>query len=238
MEINLILLSIIRFVVPLTIFRWPLLGFALSMMADTIDFQFLPHTTPQEVLFYNQWDKFFDIYFLAIAFYTTLRWKDKLAKKWAKILFGYRMIGVILFELTNLRYLLFIFPNLFDYFYLFYMLNRFLLKRDVVFAKPSVLYFALLLLLIPKLAQEFFIHIKQQMPWQQIAIPILGQAGLRDAPVNQAIWMLAYDALLIAVLVIKFQIADEQKRVYKNIGRLTKRITTSRLYPKILLPNK
>src|SRR5438105_3532200 len=97
--LTLIILGTIRFLVPLTIFRWPLVGYVLSMFADTIDYPFMPHNTPEQMRFYEQWDKLFDLYFLAIACYTVRNWKDELAKKWAIGLFIYRLVGTVLFEI-------------------------------------------------------------------------------------------------------------------------------------------
>lgn len=215
--ITLIIIGLIRILVPLTILRWPLVGFILSMMADTIDFRLMPHTNPDDVLFYNQFDKIFDIYFLTIALYITRTWQDKAAKKWALYLILYRIVGVILFEITSQRVLLFIFPNLFDYFFLFYETNKMLVGKKRIFAQTYLVYIILILLLIPKLIQEFFIHINQQMPWQFITIPFLGAAGERETLLNEIIWLILYDSLLLGILLFKLHISGEKHLAYKKV---------------------
>ncbi len=62
-----------------------------------------------------------DVYYLAIAYLSTLRnWSSVPAYRVARFLYFYRLVGVVAFELTQVRALLLIFPNTFEYFFMAY----------------------------------------------------------------------------------------------------------------------
>ena len=66
-----------------------------------------------------------DVYYLAIAYLSTLRnWTSRPAFRVARFLYFYRLVGVVAFELTQWRPLLLIFPNTFEYFFIAYEVVR------------------------------------------------------------------------------------------------------------------
>jgi len=74
---------------------------------------------------YQRYDKALDIYYLTIAYLATVRnWQNIHAFEVSRFLFYYRMVGVILFELRHNRTLLLIFPNPFEYFFIFIEATR------------------------------------------------------------------------------------------------------------------
>ncbi len=71
---------------------------------------------------------------------------------------------MILFEVTGIRKLLFFFPNLFENFYLFYLIAfRFFPKYAA--NTPAQLGVALFLLFLPKFGQEWMLHFQEMQPW-------------------------------------------------------------------------
>jgi len=69
-------------------------------------------------------------------------------------------VGDTLFELTQIRALLFVFPNTFEYFVIFYEAVR--LKWDpIVLTKKKLISAAALIWIFVKLPQEYWIHIAQ-----------------------------------------------------------------------------
>lgn len=168
---------IIRFFVPLAILRWPLAGFIAALLADNFDVAILSVFHTQDFSLYNPIDKWLDLYFLAIAFYTSLRWPNTLAKKTATYLFVYRLVGVLLYEITGLRMLLLIFPNLFGSFFIVYLLQKAILKRDLITTKKRLIGL-LIILLIPKLIQEYLLHVLQYPIWGAIVHTVLPALGL------------------------------------------------------------
>jgi uncharacterized membrane protein YwzB len=148
----------LRVLVPFTIFRWPLLGGVLALAADFYDFVLL-NTFGWGVLTsetYQPIDKIFDIYYLSFEFLVALRWNDLLAKKSAAALFSWRLAGIILFELTQMRKFLFFAPNIFEYFYLtFLAIKRF---RPEFRLTKKILVIILVVIGIPKLVHEYILH--------------------------------------------------------------------------------
>jgi hypothetical protein len=117
MELIVLIVILTRLIIPFSIFRWPLWGALASIVADGLDYIIFDLTTGQ-LPTYQQIDKLLDIYYLSIEFLVSLQWM-KLAKFTSISLFAYRLIGVVLFEVTNMHVFLFIFPNVFEYFFIF-----------------------------------------------------------------------------------------------------------------------
>lgn len=149
-----------RFVVPLLIPVFPLPAIIACLVLDAVDqtvFQFFGYDPPG----YQSYDKAMDVYYLAVAWVTTLRnWTSPGAVAVARFLFFYRMVGVLLFELLGIRALLLLFPNTFEYFFIAYEAirtrwdpSRFGLRFWVVVA--AVIW------IVVKLPQEAWIHVFQ-----------------------------------------------------------------------------
>jgi hypothetical protein len=156
---NTIVLIVIRLIVPISIFRWPFLGAVLAVVADALDIVIATllrrYLDAGPLWNYHQLDKYLDTYYLAIEVLVAQRWAE-LPRWTANVLFGYRLIGVVLFEVTDIRVFLFVFPALFDFYFLFYAgVRQFLPQYELT---PRRLAIWLVVLLVPKLAQEYVIH--------------------------------------------------------------------------------
>ncbi|HSX57868.1 MAG TPA: hypothetical protein VLE47_01185 [Candidatus Saccharimonadales bacterium] len=149
----------LRLTVPLLIFRWPLWGTLASAVVDALDTN-LVKPFGAEIPHYVQVDKVLDLYYLSIAFYVSLKWENKLAKRTSIFLYVWRLVGVILFELSGIRYLLFIFPNLFENFFIFFEVLR-KLKKDSWISNYKRLGLAVFLLWLLKVPQELILHVYQ-----------------------------------------------------------------------------
>jgi hypothetical protein len=150
-----------RFFLPLTIPRYPLPGIVASLVLDGVDQTIFQQFTGLSLEGYQGYDKALDIYYLAIAYISTLRnWSNGFAFQVSRILFYWRLVGVALFELTHLRWLLLIFPNTFEYFFIFYEAYR--LRWDPKrMSKRLLAGAAALIWIVIKLPQEYWIHIAQ-----------------------------------------------------------------------------
>ena len=70
---------------------------------------------------YQGYDKALDIYYLAIAYLSTMQnWTNLYAFGMSRFLWYYRLVGVLLFEFTQIRAMLLLFPNTFEYFFIAY----------------------------------------------------------------------------------------------------------------------
>ena len=150
-----------RFVVPLSIPRYPLPGILASLILDAADQTIFQQFPGIDLAGYQGYDKALDIYYLSIAYISTMRnWKNMFAFQVSRFLFYWRLVGVALFELTHLRPLLLVFPNTFEYFFIFYEAYR--LRWDPgKMSKKLVIAAAVLIWILIKLPQEYWIHIGQ-----------------------------------------------------------------------------
>ena len=153
-----LLIVVLRLILPLTILRWPLAGGILALVADALDIVLASLVDLGGLSNYHQLDKYLDTYYLGLEAIVAQRWLA-LPRWTATLLFGYRLIGVVLFEATNIRLFLFVFPALFENFFLFYaVLLQFFPDYDLT---PRRLAFWLAILLVPKMVQEYVLHYQQ-----------------------------------------------------------------------------
>ncbi len=198
-----------RFLLPLTIPRYPVPGIVASLLLDGVDQTIFQQFTGLRLDFYQGYDKALDIYYLSIAYISTLRnWANLTAFRLSRFLFYWRLAGVAAFELTGLRPLLLIFPNTFEYFYIFYEAYRLRWDPRRMTAR-FLLGVAALIWIVIKLPQEYWIHIARgdttdwvkasvfrssaETPWSEIARTwpwlligvVLGMAAILVA----AVWL-------------------------------------------------
>lgn len=149
-----------RLLFPLLIPRFPLPGILLCLVVDGADYLIF-QAFPPPLEDYQSFDKALDIFYLAIAYIATLRnWTDRFAFRLSRFLFYYRLVGVALFELAGWRPLLLIFPNTFEYFFIFYETVRIRWNPHRLSRRHLVGVIAFIWIVI-KLPQEYFIHIAQ-----------------------------------------------------------------------------
>ena len=117
-----IIVLLIRLLVPLTIFKYRISGAVASIVVDALDVVVVEAL--QSIFgepsvgfgdYYQAFDKWLDMYYLAIEAIICLTWSNHLARNTAIILFLFRLTGIGLFEITGeqFRKLIFFFPNLF-----------------------------------------------------------------------------------------------------------------------------
>jgi hypothetical protein len=169
----------VRFVLPLFIPRYPLPAVVACLVVDGIDqsvFQAFGFDPPG----YQGYDKAMDLFYLAIAFLSTLRnWTRSAAVTIARFLFFYRLVGVMAFEATGLRALLLVFPNTFEYFFIAYEAVRLRWDPRRFGARWWVLAAAAIWVVV-KLPQEYWIHVAQldftdtwqDVPWFAPAVTV------------------------------------------------------------------
>ena len=149
----------LRLFIPLLIPRFPLPAILTAMIIDAFDHPVLYNFTNANMDNYQGVDKALDIYYLTIAYLSTLRnWTNKFAYRAVQFLFYYRLVGVALFEITQIRPLLIIFPNTFEYYFVFYEIIRLRWDQSRV-AKRLVVWSIVLIWVFIKLPQEYMLHI-------------------------------------------------------------------------------
>jgi len=148
-----------RFIIPLFIPRFPLPAVLAALVLDAADQTIFQNRTTLDLAGYQTYDKALDIYYLTIAYISTMRnWGGGFAFSVAQFLWYYRLVGVVLFEFTQARWLLLVFPNTFEYYFIAieaYKTGRNhlrLTKRQILLIAGSIWVFI-------KLPQEYWIHI-------------------------------------------------------------------------------
>ena len=107
--------TIVRLIVPLFILRWPLGGLIASAIADTLDVVIIAAIRSGMFEDYTGMDKLLDTYMLVFAAIVAWRWENRFARFAGIALFGYRVVGVAFLQLTDARWVLFVFPSVFDF---------------------------------------------------------------------------------------------------------------------------
>jgi len=169
----------LRLLVPLLILKRPFWGAIAAVAIDALDFELIRFTglalnqgPGVDYERYQTQDKWLDLYWMSLAMWAAWQWEERLVRFTALALFLWRVIGTILFELTGLRVLLIIFPNLFEFFFIWCAYLLLYRPNDAIKA-PKSLIKTLAVLLILKLGQELFLHHWEARPWTYMKHEIL-----------------------------------------------------------------
>ncbi|SHN24895.1 hypothetical protein [Cryptosporangium aurantiacum] len=228
-----------RFLVPLLIPRFPLPAIVAALVLDGVDqtiFQAFGYDPPG----YQGYDKAMDVYYLSIAYLTTMRnWTSESAVGVARFLYFYRLVGVVAFELTDWRPLLMVFPNTFEYFFIAYEVVRTRWRPDRCSVRFWVLTAAAIWIFV-KLPQEYWIHIAQldvtdllgEYPWAGVAIGLLlavvavavGTFLRPRLPATDHAWQLTADPLPAGI-----RTAPQRERWVAAHGRLLSASTAEKV---------
>lgn len=169
----LIVVLLSRLLIPLLILKRPLLGSILATVADNVDiliFNVLGDGISGNA--YNMLDKGLDMFTLSLMAWVIFKetnLKVRLVGLW---LFWYRLVGFVIYEILQDRLILFVFPNIFE----FFAIAWFALKaagKDELMNNRNFVIFVLIVCTILKLWQEYALHIVQ-FGFYGVAVRILG----------------------------------------------------------------
>ncbi len=151
---------VVRLLVPLAIPRYPLPAILAALVIDAGDQTVFQAVGANDVLDdYQSYDKALDVYYLTVAYCSTLRnWLNPTALGVARVLFYFRLVGVVAFELSGARPLLVIFPNTFEYFFIAYEAVR-LRWNPTRLDGRQLIVLAAAIWIVVKLPQELWIHV-------------------------------------------------------------------------------
>lgn len=159
-DVALFVVVVLRLGIPLAIPRFPLPAILATLVIDGLDqsvFAGLGLTTDR----YQPYDKALDVYYLAIAYVATLRnWDRGPAFTIGRFLWYYRLVGVALFEATQQRWLLLVFPNVFEYFFI--AIEAFKVARNPFrMTWRQIAGLAAFIWIVIKLPQEWWLHVAE-----------------------------------------------------------------------------
>ena len=188
--------TIVRLIVPMFILKWPLGGLIASVVADTLDVVLIAAIRSGMFEDYTSADKLLDTYMLAFAAFVSLRWDNRIARFASIALFAYRVVGVAILQLTDERWVLFVFPSVFDFFFVYHLVTtRWLPALEV--SGYRMLAYLLLILSGMKLVQEFILHVVEFRPlcWMNWNTAELVRTGPGSLVVN--VWMSSKEYVLL-----------------------------------------
>lgn len=156
-----LIVLLLRLFVPLLILRYPLPAIVFALVLDAADQTIFQALTDLDLANYQSYDKALDVFYLAIAYIAVFRnWRNPTAVAVAIGLWYYRLIGVTIFELTEWRPLLIIFPNTFEYYFIAIAIIR-LRWTETALTRKQVISIAAAIWVFIKFPQEYWIHIAQ-----------------------------------------------------------------------------
>ena len=150
-----LVIALVRIAGSLPVLRWPLAGGILAVLVDLSDLLLLDVLDMGGVPDYQRLDKLLDLFTLATFTIVVLRWRGP--DRWVALaLLAWRLVGFAAFELTGERWLLLVFPNVFEvWFLLVAALHH---RWNPVPWTPPSLVGALVGLLALKELQEWALH--------------------------------------------------------------------------------
>jgi hypothetical protein len=190
-----------RFFVPLLILRYPLPGIVASMLADAVDGALFDNFTGLSLENYQHYDKSLDIYYLAIAYVACLRnWTNTTALRVARVLWYFRLAGVALFAVTDARIVLFLFPAIFEYFFIFY--EAYALRWDPDRLNARHLAAATVTSWALKLPQEYWLHVAEGSTTEWLTVSVFGmdRDSSRFEVLAQNLWLIPAAALFLLAI--------------------------------------
>jgi hypothetical protein len=196
--------TVLRLAGALAVLVAPLPALWLSGHLDRWDWSLLdmPVASAHGQHVYQYWDKVLDTFTLAIALIVALSWKDGLARRLAIATAAWRVAGVAAFMATGQREVLVVFPSVFEKLFFFYLLFRVLSRREIMLRNWGDAAVTMVALTIPKIAEEYFIHVGTR-PWQSLT---LLPSAVTTPDREYWVWMpimLALPALAMARLLLQ-----------------------------------
>jgi hypothetical protein len=202
-----------RFIIPLFIPFFPLPAIIAALLLDGVDQTIFQQFTNLPLDGYQSYDKALDIYYLTVAYISTFRnWTNNFAFRVSQFLYYYRLVGVVLFETTQIRALLLIFPNTFEYFFIWYEAVK-LWWNPRKLTRTAVISAAVGIWIVIKLPQEYWIHIAQNDVTDTIKALLGG--GPEDA------WGALIAANLLLIILVLFVLAVALVALYRLLRNNT-----------------
>lgn len=154
MTLEELIISFVRIFASLIVFKFNLLGGLLVILIDFSDLFMMNLISLGGVQNYQALDKLLDLFYISFFLIISLRWKKAL-RNISIGLFVFRIFGFILFEIFEERFILFFFPNIFE----FWFIGIAFLNRYKIFPTTNKIIIVLSVSLILKLTQEYILHV-------------------------------------------------------------------------------
>ena len=152
---EMLIVAVFRVLGSLPVLRWAFIGALIAMLADLSDLFLIEAIHLGGVGDYQRFDKWLDQVYMATFLIVALRWAY-VPRTIAVALYAYRMVGFIAFEASGARDILLLFPNVFEFWFVFVSGLDFF-KIDFRYSRAQ-LAISGSTLLAAKLLQEYALH--------------------------------------------------------------------------------
>ena len=153
MSLEELIVIIIRISGSLPVIYFPFFGSLFAILVDLSDLFIIGNLDLGGVRNYQRLDKLLDLSYMLTFLLVSLRW-SKLERNISIFLFIFRIFGMIFYEITGSRIILFSFPNIFEFWFIGISLYKF---RNKLINIKSIT-FILVTATILKLLQEWILH--------------------------------------------------------------------------------
>jgi len=117
LTLEVLVIAFIRIAGSLPVLRWPFVGALIAILVDLSDLLLQDILDLGGLPDYQALDKGIDQVYLAAFLAVAWRWAGP-ARTVAIVLYAFRLVGFVAFELTHERALLLLFPNVFEFWFL------------------------------------------------------------------------------------------------------------------------
>ena len=150
-----LIIAVVRVLGSLPVLRWAFFGGIFALLVDQSDLFMMNLIHLGGLTDYQQFDKYADQVYLLTFLVVALRW-EAVPRTIAIALYGFRLVGFFVFEATGTREVLVVFPNVFEFWFLFVAGVKYF-KVDFDYS-PRQLAITAAVLIPAKLFQEWVVH--------------------------------------------------------------------------------
>jgi hypothetical protein len=169
-----IIIAIVRVLGSLPVLVFPFPGAIVAVLTDLSDLFLMNLLHEGGVRDYQEFDKWCDQVYMLTFLAVAVRWEGR-ARAIAVVLYAYRLMGFVAFEITQERDLLILFPNVFEYWFIFVAGLKWFHREGIPGEAPAAwerglfpfryttpqLMIALPVITAAKLAHEYMLHVGQ-----------------------------------------------------------------------------
>ena len=155
MTLEQLIIGLIRIAGSLPVLRWAFAGALIAIVVDFSDLYFMAVIDLGGLGDYQAFDKWIDLVYMFSFLWVANRWSGP-ERKIALGLFAFRMIGFVIFEITGARTVLLVFPNVFEFWFVFVAIRLHYWPGYRMTRQRLAKWFAVTLVL--KMGQEWVLH--------------------------------------------------------------------------------
>ncbi|HIM59316.1 MAG TPA: hypothetical protein EYM41_01820 [Dehalococcoidia bacterium] len=155
MTLEQLIIGLIRIAGSLPVLRWALVGALIAIVVDFSDLFFMAVIDLGGLGDYQAFDKWIDLVYMLGFLWVANRWSGP-ERTVAIGLFAFRMIGFVVFEITGARSVLLVFPNVFEFWFVFVAI-RLHYWPGYEMTRPRIMKW-LVVTLVLKMGQEWVLH--------------------------------------------------------------------------------